>query len=79
MTQAAFLKDMAELLEVDFTELGNDFELNEDDNFDSVVVVSTIALIDEHFDLTVKGRELAKVRSIGELLALITKTREEAQ
>lgn len=70
MSQVIFLQDVATLLEVDPADLKETFELNED-NFDSVAVVSTIALIDEHFDLTVKGRELANVKSIGELLALI--------
>lgn len=77
MTNQDFLKGMAELLEVDATDLKDDFELNSD-NYDSVVVVSTIALIDEHFEATVRGIELAKVKSIGELLSLIIKAKEEA-
>lgn len=76
MNQSAFLQDIADLLEVGIAELNQSYELNED-NFDSVAVVSTIALIDEHFDLTVKGRELANVKSIGELLALINKAKEQ--
>lgn len=75
MTQKAFLQDIADLLEVDASSLNDSYELNED-NFDSVAVVSTIALIDEHFDLTVKGRELSNVKSIGELLALIAKAKD---
>ena len=74
MNESAFLQDIADLLEVDAAELNQAYELNED-NFDSVAVVSTIALIDEHFDLTVKGRELANVKSIGELLDLISKAK----
>lgn len=76
MNQSAFLQDIADLLEVKVAELNGSYELNED-NFDSVAVVSTIALIDEHFDLTVKGRALANVKSIGELIALINKAKEE--
>ncbi|MGI6790908.1 acyl carrier protein [Aminivibrio sp.] len=77
MSQKAFLEDIAALLEVNASELTDTFELNED-NFDSVAVVSTIALIDEHFDITVRGRDLTNVKSVGELLALIGKTKEES-
>jgi len=77
MSHVAFLQDVATLLEVDPGELKENFVLD-DDNFDSVAVVSTIALIDEHYDLTVKGRELANVKSIGELLALIEKAGKES-
>lgn len=71
----AFLTAMAELLEVEENDLKDDFELNSD-NYDSVIVVSTIALIDEYFDTTVKGIDLAKVNNIGELLSLIQRTKE---
>lgn len=72
-----FLNGLADLLEIDAAELGESFELNEE-NFDSVIVVSTIALIDEHFSLTVRGRELLTTKSIGDLLELIRKTQAEA-
>lgn len=75
MVYKAFLTAMAELLEVEENELKDNFELNSD-NYDSVIVVSTIALIDEYFDTTVKGIELAKVKNIGELLSLIQRTKE---
>lgn len=77
MSHEAFLQDLATLLEVEPAELKESFELNEE-NFDSVAVVSTIALIDEHYDLTVRGRELAKVKSIAELLAMIEESRKES-
>lgn len=71
-----FLKEMADLLEVEVEELNDDFELNKG-NFGSVNVVSTIALIDEFFNVTVKGKELAQVKTIGEVLELIKKEKEE--
>ena len=75
MSQAAFLDDLANLLEVDASELKDGFELHEE-NFDSVAVISTIALIDEHFDLTVRGKELSAVKSVGELLRLIEEAKK---
>jgi len=77
MGKQNFLNSMAELLEVEAKDLKENFELNSD-NYDSVIVLSTIALIDEHFDITVKGTELAKAQSIGELLSLIQKAKEGA-
>jgi len=70
-----FLGEMADLLEVEASELVAEFELNSE-NYDSVVIVSTIALIDEYFDITVNGKALSKVSSIGELLELIKKKKE---
>lgn len=75
MSQAAFLEDLANLFEVDTSELKENYELNED-NFDSIAVVSTIALIDEHFEVTVKGKELSNVKTIGEILCLITEAKK---
>jgi len=70
MDYTGFLSELSDLLEVDAEELNNEFELNKE-NFDSVNIVSTIALIDEHFDVTVKGKSLAQAKTVGELLELI--------
>ena len=76
MSRTEFLEDMANQLEVDVADLKDAFELNEE-NFDSIAVVTTIALIDEHFDVVVKARELSTVKSMGELMALIMKAKDE--
>lgn len=76
MPKTEFLEDLASQLEVERAELKEDFELNEE-NFDSIALVTTIALIDEHFDVAVKARDLSAVTSIGELMALIDKAIEE--
>jgi acyl carrier protein len=70
MDMKPFLVDLADLLEVDESELVDSFELN-GDNWDSVAVVSTIAIIDEHFDTTVDGKSLRNCSSVGELKQLI--------
>ncbi len=71
-----FLAELADLLEVDAEDLNDDFELDSE-NFDSVCVVSTIALIDEYFDVTVNGKSLAQARTVGEVIDLIKKAKEE--
>ena len=70
MDNEAFLKDLAEILEVEPTDLKDQFELSPD-IWDSLVVVSTIVLVDEHFDVTVDGGELTDCSSIGTLLERI--------
>jgi acyl carrier protein len=69
-SQAAFMNDLAALVEANPTELGPDHPLN-DSNWDSVAVISGIALIDKHFGVTVPGDALASCGSVGELLRLI--------
>lgn len=72
MDKAAFLADMAEIIEVDDpSELTDDFALGADTNWDSMAVVATIAAIDEHFDVRVPGEALRNCGSIGELLQII--------
>jgi acyl carrier protein len=66
----AFLNDLASLLETAPESIGPDYPLN-DSNWDSVAVISGIALIDKHFDTTVPGDALASCGSVGELLGLI--------
>jgi acyl carrier protein len=45
-------------------------ELNED-NWDSMAVISAIALIDESFGITVPVERLARCGNVGDLLALV--------
>ena len=62
----AFLTDMADILGVD---VGVDasFSINEDD-WDSLSVVSTIAALDDHFGVTLEGEEIVKFSSLADLI-----------
>jgi len=46
-----FKQQMANLLELEVNELVSDLQLNELMTWDSLTVVSTIALMDEHFNV----------------------------
>jgi len=70
MNTTAFLEQMAEVLQVTPEELTPDFELNEV-NFDSLALISTISLVDEHFEITLNVDKLMSCKSIQELLNLI--------
>ncbi len=65
-----FIKGLAEQLEVDKSEVNTDFPLA-GDVWDSVVVLSTVALIDEYYGITVSGEDLENCETVGQVLALI--------
>ncbi len=70
MNTTVFLEQMAEVLEVSPDALTPDFELNET-NFDSLVLISTISLVDEHFEVTLNVDKLMNCKTIQDLLDLI--------
>jgi acyl carrier protein len=72
---AIFMNDLATLIEANPAELRDDYELN-DNNWDSMAVISGIALIDRHFGVTVPGDALVSCGSVGELLSLIESNRQ---
>lgn len=70
MTRAEFLAALEEMLETDAGSLSPDTALDSLDSWDSLAVISFIALVDEHFDHVVAGEDLAKAKTIGDLLAM---------
>lgn len=70
MSKTEFVADLAEILEVEPSEVTDNFELN-DSNWTSLAFISTIALIDEHYDKTVSGEKLASCKTVADLMALI--------
>ncbi len=70
-----FLSDLAEVMETDPGELTAEFPLD-DTNWDSLALVSTIALLEEHFHLTVPGDALRECQSVGDLLKLVAERAE---
>lgn len=69
-----FMNKLGEILSVPASSLSDDYSLDEE-NFDSIIVLSVIALVDEEFDVTLPGDELTSVTTIGELMALIHRSR----
>ena len=67
-----FYDGMAEIFEVESSKISSDFELHSADiAWDSLAVVSTIALIDDCFDLMLEGKALAACEKISDIEALI--------
>ena len=67
---SAFYEGLAEILEIQPAAVGPDLVLAEH-NWDSLAVVSTIALIDECHDRLVQGAALARCEKVGDIDALI--------
>lgn len=76
METAAFLAELAELIEADKSELTDSYSLAENENWDSLALISVVVMFDEHFHLTVANDELRKCMTIGDLVTLIQKKRE---
>lgn len=65
-----FLLALDEMLELDSGTLTGTEELGSLENWDSLAVISFIALVDEKIGLVVEGEKLAKAKTVGDLLAL---------
>ena len=65
-----FLVELADILEIDPARVTVDFSFAEI-NWDSLAVVSSIALIDEYFDVIVGGQALSECNGVAEVLALV--------
>jgi acyl carrier protein len=66
-----FYEGMAEILEVDVDQITPEFELKNVD-WNSLAIVSTIALADECFDVMLNGRLLDICKTIADIENLIT-------
>ena len=60
-----FYEGMAEILEVDAGQIGPDFELG--DAWDSLAIVSTIALVDEVYDKAIGAEALENCKTVGDV------------
>jgi acyl carrier protein len=65
-----FLEGLAEVFELEVSEVTPQLSLSSV-TWDSLAIVSTIALIDEHFSVMVDGQALAACTSVAEIQALI--------
>lgn len=64
-----FSEGLAEILEVEAAEITPDYELGA--AWDSLAIVSTIALIDEVYDRSVGVQELEDCKTVGDIQRLV--------
>lgn len=66
-----FFDGLAEIFEIEPSEVSESLPLDSV-AWDSLAIVSTIALIDEQFDVMVDGQALASCETVGDIQKLIT-------
>lgn len=67
----AFYEGLADIFEVPVTEIGPAFSLSAH-NWDSLAIISCVALIDDCFGRLVSGSALAKCQSVADLDNLVS-------
>ena len=73
MGEQVFMEKFAEVLEVTASEgiFNEDYKLNGAELWDSMGILSAIALIDEEFGITLPAKTLEECNTVRDLLALI--------
>ena len=67
-----FYEGMAEIFEVDPGTISSDFELHSGEAaWDSLAIVSTIALADDCFNVMLEGKTLGECKTISDIESLI--------
>ncbi len=67
-----FYEGMAEIFEVDVNQISSEFDLySAEAGWDSLAIVSTIALVDDCFGLMLEGKALSECKTIANIESLI--------
>lgn len=70
----AFYEGMAEVFEVDVSEITPKFNLlTQESAWDSLAIISTIALVDDCFNVMLDGKSLGSCETIHDIEVLIKK------
>jgi len=67
MDKSEFYKELADVFEVEQEEISDNYQMD----WDSLTLISTIAIIDEIFDIVINGDQLNECSSIESLWELI--------
>ena len=71
MKTAEFLAHLDDMLELDPGTLTGDEQLSDIPEWDSLAVISFIALVDEQFEIILEGEKLAEAKSLADLISLL--------
>lgn len=72
MNKQEFLDAIAEIVELDEGALKGDEVLADIDEWDSLAFLSVIAMADEEFDLVIQGDKLEQIKTVDDLVALVS-------
>ena len=71
MTREEKIENIAEILDLEEEEIKEDALLADYEEWDSVAVLSFIALMDEEFDKSVKGAEIRALKTVKDLMDMM--------
>ena len=72
-----FFEGMAEIFEVDVNKISSEFELHSGEAaWDSLAIVSTIALADDCFNVMLEGKALGDCQTIADIEKLIAQAKK---
>lgn len=76
MENISFNQELAEVLEMNSADLSLDFKLRESGYWDSLSIVSTLALVSRHFGVSVSGDYLEKCQTLQDIYEYIQSKKE---
>ncbi len=71
MTHDAFLAELSEILEAPEGTVSTDTKLEDLEGWNSMAMISFIALADEHFGKTLSPRQFGACNTVGDLAGLV--------
>jgi len=71
MDKSAFFAAVAEILEADPTGLTGEEKISDVGNWDSLSVISFVAMVDSDLDQIVDGEQLKSAKTLNDLAALV--------
>ena len=71
MDSPAFYRELDDLLELKAGTVGSDTVLKELEEWDSVAVISLIAMVDDRYDLILPPRDIAECATAGDLAGVL--------
>lgn len=71
MNKSEFIKLIEETLEMDSGSLTEDVELENLDMWDSLAVVTFMAMVDENLDITLNPEQISEAKTISNLVFLV--------
>ncbi len=72
MKKLDFIQDLREIMDLeDDTELAKDTNLQNLEEFDSLTLLSLIAFVDEHFQMTLSQTQLVSITTVHSLMEMI--------
>ncbi len=66
-----YLEELAKLLAVSAEVLTDDFMLQDSQLWDSLSIVSTIASLERYYHVIIKGQEIEKCQTVGDIFKLV--------